>query len=402
MNTLQLGQASNSLDGAVIGVQNGTAFAMPAAASSLTWQTILPSAPASITVLIQTSNDNSNWSTEDTSTSTTGAIRTFSTSALFVRARVSAVSGGDFVTVILVAKRLTTTTSTLAELTDVTISSPSAGQVLTYDIGSSKWINTGIATGAIVASDTQVIYMDGTQPSGDSGLTYNKTTDILTLTAGLKTSTVYASNPGGNLIGIRIGGSDVSGQGAILTLESDSNDSSTPGILVYTSKGTMAAPAANGASDTLLSLLVNGYDGSDFQLSSYIEFKTNGAPSASHVPGRINFYTDPAVTPSFSVTSLGIQLQSGMALQSDTTTAHTALLQAYDVDGTAYKTFGTLTNGNTPDFSIVPPSGGTITLQATTYKSSDGSTGATASITTGDLVGKTAVFKNGLLVSYGA
>lgn len=78
------------------------------------------------------------------------------------------------------------------------------------------------------------------------------------------------------------------------------------------------------------------------------------------------------------VTATGLQLVTGTALKPSTTTAHTALLQAYDVDGTAYKTFGTLTNGNTPDFTIAPPSGGTVTLQATTYKSSDGSSGVSA------------------------
>ncbi len=86
-----------------------------------------------------------------------------------------------------------------------------------------------------------------------------------------------------------------------------------------------------------------------------------------------------------------LQLANGKAVQADTTTAHTALLQAYDVDGTAYKTFGTLTNGNTPDFTIAAPAGGTITLQPTTYKSSDGSTGVTVAACTS--------FKNGLCVA---
>lgn len=65
-----------------------------------------------------------------------------------------------------------------------------------------------------------------------------------------------------------------------------------------------------------------------------------------------------------------VVLGDGVALKTDTTTAHTALIQAYDVDGTAYKTFATLTNGNTPNFTISAPSGGTVTLQATTTASS--------------------------------
>lgn len=82
-------------------------------------------------------------------------------------------------------------------------------------------------------------------------------------------------------------------------------------------------------------------------------------------------------------------------LTPDQTTAHTGVFQAYDVDGAAYKTFATLTNGNTPDFSILPPVGGTITLQASTFKSSDGSTGATGTATAVN----TLTVKNGLIVT---
>lgn len=57
-----------------------------------------------------------------------------------------------------------------------------------------------------------------------------------------------------------------------------------------------------------------------------------------------------------------ITLANGKAIQPDTTTAHTAVFKAYDVDGVAYKTFATLTNGNTPSFAIAAPTGGTVTI----------------------------------------
>ncbi len=57
-----------------------------------------------------------------------------------------------------------------------------------------------------------------------------------------------------------------------------------------------------------------------------------------------------------------VVLSNGKALKTDTTTGHTAKFQAYDVDGTAYKTFMTLTNGNTPSLGITAPSGGTIAV----------------------------------------
>jgi hypothetical protein len=59
---------------------------------------------------------------------------------------------------------------------------------------------------------------------------------------------------------------------------------------------------------------------------------------------------------------------SNGAITTDGTTAHTLTFQAYDVDGAAFKTFATLTNANTPTFVITPPSGGTVTVNATTLQ----------------------------------
>ncbi len=76
-------------------------------------------------------------------------------------------------------------------------------------------------------------------------------------------------------------------------------------------------------------------------------------------------------------------------------------LGAYDVDGTVDASFIQLTAGNTPTLVIAPPaSGGTVSIRASTYKSSDDSTGATTSITTANLVGKTITVKNGLITAF--
>ncbi len=66
-----------------------------------------------------------------------------------------------------------------------------------------------------------------------------------------------------------------------------------------------------------------------------------------------------AITP---YTFAGVVLSNGTALTTDSTTAHTAKLQAYDVDGAAYSTFATLTNGNTPTLDISAPVGGGVTI----------------------------------------
>jgi hypothetical protein len=53
-----------------------------------------------------------------------------------------------------------------------------------------------------------------------------------------------------------------------------------------------------------------------------------------------------------TVIGTSITLDNGAGLQTSTTTGNTALLRAYDVDGTAYTTFATLTAGNSPTMDL--------------------------------------------------
>lgn len=84
-----------------------------------------------------------------------------------------------------------------------------------------------------------------------------------------------------------------------------------------------------------------------------------------------------------STSSLGddVTLANGKALKTDTTTAHTMVFQAYDVDGTAYKTFGTFTNGNTPSYALAQPSGGTLTWDGGAIGSTTPAAGAFTTLT---------------------
>jgi len=75
------------------------------------------------------------------------------------------------------------------------------------------------------------------------------------------------------------------------------------------------------------------------------------------------------------------------ALRTNTVDAATGRLQAYDVDGAVYVDFITLTNGNTP----------TCIIKATDFKASDGTSGATFTITI-PAVG-TITVKNGLITA---
>src|SRR5690349_19744723 len=91
----------------------------------------------------------------------------------------------------------------------------------------------------------------------------------------------------------------------------------------------------------------------------------SGAVSADTITATTSVATA-ALSASGDFAATTITMGNGGALRTDTTTGHTAVLQAYDVDGAAYKTFATLTNGNTPTMATLPPSGGTIALSATT------------------------------------
>lgn len=96
-----------------------------------------------------------------------------------------------------------------------------------------------------------------------------------------------------------------------------------------------------------------------------------------------------------------IVLGNGNAIGTDTTDAHTAILQAYDVDGTAYKTFATLTNGNTPSLSIAAPAGGTVAVDGATIGGVTPAAGAFTTVAASDNVTMGTAAK-GLVLKRGA
>lgn len=147
MKLLNLGSAYSLFDVATATISNSDPVALPGLASQVTWQSFFGTNPASITLQILTSNDNISYSVVDSSTVVTGSIQTFQTSALFVKARINAISGGVGVSISIVPKQVTIGATTLESLTDVNISGPTDSQVLTYDGGSSKWINADSSGG---------------------------------------------------------------------------------------------------------------------------------------------------------------------------------------------------------------------------------------------------------------
>lgn len=104
MSTLLIGIPQNLFSNAAASVANSTAYGLPPRASLIQWQTLFGTAPASVTIQIQTSLNGVDYNTEASTTVVGGATGSFVTSALKVRARINAISGGANVTVIVNAK----------------------------------------------------------------------------------------------------------------------------------------------------------------------------------------------------------------------------------------------------------------------------------------------------------
>ena len=196
---LPLGSAVAILDAVANGIQNSDTFALPARATSVDWQTVFGTAPASVTVLIQTSNDNSNWDTVATTTATAGAGGNIVTAALFIRARESAVSGGTTTTVYLTCK-----TVTVDQTVETNNPAGSDGQVQFNDNGSFGAIDEG-TSGQVLTSNGPGVppSMQDATGGGIDELTGDVTagpgsgSEVATLKESLKTTTIGIVIDGG-------------------------------------------------------------------------------------------------------------------------------------------------------------------------------------------------------------
>jgi hypothetical protein len=164
-----------------------------------------------------------------------------------------------------------------------------------------------------------------------------------------------------------------------------------------------ASPSITGTPDVVYGVLIDGFSATSTEnYGIYIGDITGATTNRSILTGTgIAQFGDDVWAKNGStwkdVHAANFVMESS-ALRTDTTDAHTGTLQAYDVDGAAYLNFLTLTNGNTPSMLITPPAGGSVTIQATTFKSSDGTSGATQSIVI-PAVG-TITVKNGLITAF--
>lgn len=105
--TLQSGVVVKSFDSfSSVIFTDGTEFTLPLYPVEITWQVIYGSAPAITDVVIQVSLDGINWITKDESTNTSGELRTFKTTANFIRAAMLNITEGILTTVEISTKRI--------------------------------------------------------------------------------------------------------------------------------------------------------------------------------------------------------------------------------------------------------------------------------------------------------
>ena len=99
MEALQYGEGAKSFDALVaasmLAATAGTAFAVPDNCVGFTWQTKFDTNPDAISLQLQISLDNSNWTAIDTSSAVAGAVRYIASHAKFVRGRLDTITVGS-------------------------------------------------------------------------------------------------------------------------------------------------------------------------------------------------------------------------------------------------------------------------------------------------------------------
>lgn len=112
------------------------------------------------------------------------------------------------------------------------------------------------------------------------------------------------------------------------------------------------------------------------------------------VTGEATFENDLQVLADLAIND-SLRMTNGSVLRGATVDASSYSFNVYDVNGAAYRAYLTATAGDAPAVAIGIPTSGTLEVQASTYKSSDGSTGATGSANAAN----TLTIKNGLVTN---
>ena len=214
---------------------------------------------------------------------------------------------------------LATTGGTIANATNIGITDDTTTNATMYPV----WVTTN--TGFLPATVTSTKF--SFNPS-----TGTLSSSSLQLTANLSGMTTITTGSSAVLRTIAAGGA-----GGVLNIQSY-NTTSTSYVTV--------AQLGNSATDPFLNLIGG---------RCFIDF----APIA--MGGNNNNITDLTFMNGVIQFPLQITFGSSGEIRTSTSNGNNLIFEAYDVDGTAYSTFCTMTSANTPSMAFVKPSGGLLT-----------------------------------------
>lgn len=141
--------------------------------------------------------------------------------------------------------------------------------------------------------------------------------------------------------------------GQIQSAHAYSADAACKTVSLIKSRGTSATPTVITANDALGIIDFRGHDGTAYIVGSQITSTNSGTVATNRIASDLKFYThaDSTAASTLRMTiepTADITIANAHTIRSGTTAADTMLLGAYDVDGTADKTFITFTSNNTP------------------------------------------------------
>lgn len=208
-------------------------------------------------------------------------------------------------------------------------------------------------------ANTDVQFNDAGTFGGQSNFTFDKTTPSLTLG-----SMLFSAPPGGSAQ-VSTDGTATDFTFAPATVDGTLSSSLSLFSQIATEPwGAFLFQTWNNAPSVFVGLNLIVDDAASASASLLLNLNTGGfvSPVSQFSVSKIgNVIAVGSVTASDFI-------MAGSSLKTDTTTGHQGFLQAYDVNDAVYRTFATLTNGNTPTFDISAPAGGTLSGNFTTLQ----------------------------------
>lgn len=211
-----------------------------------------------------------------------------------------------------------------------------------------------------------------------NGFSYDETNASLLSGHNSHIVNVFGFNTTARVIGAKDDGDQVATM-AVMAANSNAE------VFALRSNGTLASKTIVADTNVIFQFGAMGYDGVTHFPAGIIEFLIDGTPDVDDMPGGLKLATTPQgssypVTAVFIRSNQNFEFTDEVYLSTGRTTGDAFHIGAYDVDGSAYVPFMTMTAGNTPTADLadsVTKAGGYIyRAGGTDVPVTDGGTGA--------------------------